>query len=436
MLSAKSIRAMTSPRFLFLAALAVRLVVGTALLLSGVEVFRDNEPSHIAAHLAKGEGFSAPYDGVPVAATAQQAPVYPLLVAVIFKLLGTYSRAALAAMVAINALAGAGSAALIYLLGQRYFSPTAAIIASWVWVCWVEIAATDVLISNYALSTCAVLAWLLLLPKVSDRSISWLLLGAMAGTGVLLNPTLMLVVVASCGWLLRRRVRLLATAGLACLVIVAPWVLRNYMVFHAFYPALRDNLGMELYLGNHPGMENNPRPCESKLCEGTANFNNADDPGEDPRLFASLGETEFMRQKKRIAISYIRSEPGKFFLRSAKRAASFWLLPHPVLRFVIVALAFVWVWGSSGPMRWFLLIMFGAYPIVFYMTQIAWVDNYRHPIEPLILLSAAAGGDSIYKRLRGLRGRGDGLTEPNPAATSNQPQVSRGKTDLRGFVGV
>jgi hypothetical protein len=381
-------------------ALAVRLVIATALLVSGVDVFQGNEPSRIAAHLVNGEGFSAPYVGVPIAPTAQQSPLYPLLIAIVFKFLGPYSRAAFTAILCINAIAGAGIAALIYLVGKRYFSLTAAILAAWAWVGWAEIAATDVFLNNYTLSAVAVLAWLRLLPAMNDRRISWALLGAAAGLAVLLNPMLVLVIVASAGWLLQRSRQLVATAALACLAVTSPWAIRNYRIFHAFYPALRDNFGMELYIGNHPGMERNPQLCESRLCEGTANYNNADYPGEDPRLFTALGEGEFMRKKQRDAIAYIRSEPAKFLWRTAKRVASFWLVPHPVLRFVIFTLAWAWVWRCSGPLRSFLLVTFGAYPVVFYITQIAWVEYYRHPIEPLILLSAAASGELLYYRIR------------------------------------
>ncbi|MGA7295608.1 MAG: glycosyltransferase family 39 protein [Terriglobales bacterium] len=399
MLAAKSIEEITSARFVFVVALAVRLVFGAATVISGVDIFRGNEPSHIAAHLAKGEGFSSPY-GLPIAPTAQQPPVYPVLLAIIFKFLGVYSRAALAAIVALNAVAGAGIAALIYLVGRQYFSSTAAIVSAWAWVGWSEFVATDIFITNYTLSALAVLAWLRFLPAIENRKTSWFFLGGAVGLGILLNPTLVLVVIASAGWLRQRSPRLLAAAVVGCFVVVSPWIVRNYLTLHAFYPAMRDDLGMNLYMGNHRGMEENPQQCVSKLCEGTANFNNADFPRQDPGLFATLGEAEFMRQKQREAIAYIRSEPTKFLLRTAKRVASFWLVPHPVLRFVIFTLACAWLWRSSGPLRLFLLGVFGAYPIVFYMTQIAWVDWYRHPIEPLILLSAAAGGEYIYQGLR------------------------------------
>ncbi len=140
-LAAKSIKDITSARFVFIVALAVRLVFGVATVISGVDIFTGNEPSHIAAHLAKGEGFSSPYDAVPIAPTAQQPPVYPVLLAMIFKFLGVYSRAALAAIVALNAVAGAAIAALIYLVGRQYFSSTAAIVSAWAWVGWSEFAA-------------------------------------------------------------------------------------------------------------------------------------------------------------------------------------------------------------------------------------------------------------------------------------------------------
>src|ERR1700758_1039783 len=127
------------------------------------------------------------------------------------------------------------------------------------------------------------------------------------------------------------------------------------------YPTLRDNFGMELYIGNHPGMEGDHSPCASKLCEGTGDYTYADFPTRDPRLFAELGEVAFMEQKLHEAVAYIRAEPGKFVWRSAKRLASFWLLPSPLVYFPLVELAWIGARRCTGPLRKFLLIMFAAY---------------------------------------------------------------------------
>ena len=45
--------------------------------------FQGNEPSHIAAHLLRGEGFASPFSDLPIP-TAQQPPLYPLFMAAIF----------------------------------------------------------------------------------------------------------------------------------------------------------------------------------------------------------------------------------------------------------------------------------------------------------------------------------------------------------------
>ena len=82
-------------------------------------LFYGNEPSHIAAHLAKGEGFSSPYPWTPVSPTAQQPPLYPFLLAIIFKAFGVLSLRSLQVIVWLNAVAGTAASLLIYWVGRR-----------------------------------------------------------------------------------------------------------------------------------------------------------------------------------------------------------------------------------------------------------------------------------------------------------------------------
>jgi hypothetical protein len=60
---------------------------------------------------------------------------------------------------------------------------------------------------------------------------------------------------------------------------------------------------------------------------------------------------------------------------------------------------------TPGPLGFFLMVMFGVYPIAFYVTQIAWVTSYRHPIEPLLLVFAVAILRRYAVRLGRLRSR-------------------------------
>ena len=389
----KLFRAFHSPYIFFLAALSFRLIFAAhlpAFLSAGGNPYRGNEPSHIAAHIAQGEGFSSPYDGVRLMPTAQQPPLYPLLIAGVFKLFGVYSQSALTAILLINVIAGAAVSLLIYRVGMTFFSQPVALIAAWLWVLAPTIAATDLFVANYTLSTVLVLCWLLVLPRMRNSIPAWLALGVASGLAALLNPMLLLVIPASCLWLVRNR-KQAAVLVLAVIATVTPWMLRNLVVLGHVYPALRDNFGLELYIGNHPGMEGaNKGRCAWSLCEETYDYNHADVP-TGSRRFSELGEAAYMAEKQEQAFSYIRSAPRQFLIRTARRFAAFWLLPYPWFYVAVCALSIFGVLRTPLPLRTFTVIMFVVYPIAFYVTQTSWASSYRHPIEPLLLLTSARG---------------------------------------------
>jgi hypothetical protein len=188
----------------------------------------------------------------------------------------------------------------------------------------------------------------------------------------LLNPMLVLLIPASALWLNKKEVLVVSATALLCL---APWYVRNYRVLGHFYPALRDNLGMELYLGNHQGMS------------GTCDYWTGYSPygSELPKT----GEARFFELRRRDAIDYIKSAPTDFFVRSAKRFARYWFTPWPIVYVLLLGLT---VWGTTlvpRPFAVFSIFLFICYPPVFYATQAAWPTAYRHPIEPLMLLMSA-----------------------------------------------
>jgi len=333
--------------------------------------FAGNEPSHIAAHIIRGDGFASPYTDLAIP-TAQQPPLYPLFIAGVFRLFGPFSKGSLYAILVVNSVAGALTAMFISRVGVQCVSPFAAGLAAWVWSLFAPIALTDITLSGYAFAALAVVLWLNFVPNLTSKIRNWILVGIAVGVMLLLNPMLMLLVPASAGWLNKKQVFVtLATAWL-CLT---PWYVRNYRVMGHFYPALRDNFGLELYIGNHPGMHGiyDYRTGESPYGAG----------------LPKLGEARFFEVRGREAIAYIKSAPRDFIARSIKRLARFWFTPWPV---VYVALLILAVWGARlvpRPFAVFSITLFVFYPLVFYATQTSWPTAYRHPIEPLILLMAA-----------------------------------------------
>lgn len=353
-----------------------------------------NEPSHIAAHIARGEGFSSPYDGIPLMPSAQQPPLYPLFVAGIFRISGVFSLASLWTLVGLSCVLGSLVCFLIYYVGGRWFSPLAGVIAAWIWALLPAIAATDLNLSHYLLSTVFVLGWLCLLPRKHDLGQKQsFFLGALLGIGMLMNSMLALLYLASARWFLQSKRHVLFSL-LAVGLIVSPWMLRNYLTMGHFYPGLRDSFGQALYVGNHRGMKNERR-CAWNLCGGTYDYSDASD---DLRQFAARGEDGFMEWKLTQAIDYIRSSPREFLARSSKRALAFWLLPYPLFYLSVALLGWVYILRSN-PLRFFLVTLFVLYPFAYYVTEAVWTTSYRHPIEPLVLLSAVSMVLSLFRRV-------------------------------------
>ncbi|HKF07071.1 MAG TPA: hypothetical protein VKB49_32430 [Candidatus Sulfotelmatobacter sp.] len=333
--------------------------------------FQGNEPSHIAAHLIRGEGFGSPFTDLAIP-TAQQPPLYPLFIAGIFKLFGAFSRTSLYLILTINCVAGGVTAFFIHKVGSKYFSPVVASLSAWTWSVLGPIAVTDITITGYAFAALTVVVWLNVVPSLSPKIGNHILLGIALAFMLLLNPMLALLMPASVLWLNKRQTLVIMVSAL---LFLTPWYVRNYHAMGHFYPALRDNLGMELYLGNHPGMS------------GTCDYWTGESPygGELPRV----GEARFFELRRREAIAYIMTAPSDFIVRSIKRFGRFWFSPWPVVYIILFVLA---IWGlrfSPRPFSVFSIILFVFYPLIFYVTQTAWATAYRHPIEPIMLLMAA-----------------------------------------------
>ncbi|HLM81584.1 MAG TPA: glycosyltransferase family 39 protein [Terriglobales bacterium] len=386
-------RIAASPAIILGAALATRLASATYILSSrfGPQLlFVRNEPSHIAAALVSGLGFSSPYAGAPNAPTAQQPPLYPLILAGIFKLFGICTVASAWTAVLVNVLAGAVTAVLLYFVGRLHFGETVGILAAWLWVLpWMyQTNAFSVSLTTAYLAALGFTALLLWVPKRIEGNRRWLVLGICSGLLVLFQPALLTVVLVYGGWLAVSKGSspriLIALAGL--LLTLAPWTVRNYVTFERFIP-LRDNLGLELWLGNRPGMQ------------GTVDFS-GDFPDVDPSNYARLGELAFMDGKLDASRKFILSDPAAFVGRVLRRMVEFWYAPYP---FPWIAVSILGWLGATWAIRkdrngWVWLIMLTVFPLVYYVTHN--FPTYRHPIEPLIVLLAANAIVEIIARAK------------------------------------
>src|SRR5271166_2928127 len=123
--------------WIVLVALALRLVVMSFVYQERTDPARDHwrlggEAGRIARFIAQGEGFSNPLFG-KTGPTAWLAPVFPYLLAGIFKIFGIYSKASAIATLALDCSFSALTCIPIYFIASKNFGEDAAVWAGWIW---------------------------------------------------------------------------------------------------------------------------------------------------------------------------------------------------------------------------------------------------------------------------------------------------------------
>ena len=374
-----------SPCTVFLVALFVRLWVLSQLLPANAwrYFYQYNEPAHIAWSVLSGYGYSSPWANTLVMPTAQQPPVYPYLVAGIFKVTGAYSYLSLWIAVGLNAFFSALTAIVILKIGKRTFGASTGVLAAWIWSCWIYEAVVSIRLWESSLSALLLAVGLLLLPGLASsiRPRLWLNFGALAGLAALTNTTSLSVFSFFWLWLwisYRRRGlscgRRLVASVVVCMLVLLPWTIRNYSTFHRIVP-IRDNFGLELWIGNH---------------EGVKHVFDRDFPILDPSEYDRLGEIRFMETKRDIALEFLGRNPGTFVRLSARRCFQFWSAPEKSAWLALSLLAWMgmilaqWRKGFAAVPYALVILVF---PLVYYVTHV--FSSYRHPIEPVVLLLAA-----------------------------------------------
>ena len=168
--------------------------------------------------------------------------------------------------------------------------------------------------------------------------------------------------------------------------------MRNYARFHRFIP-VRDNLGLELWIGNHQGV--------------TYLYDFSGFPLRDPAEYNRLGELRFMESRRAIALRFIRQHPRTFLRLSAERCFAYWTSPSPYLWLPFSLLAWLGVvvfYRRTGAKAVPFALVLVVFPVIYYVTH-PW-PTYRHPTEPVMLLGAAYAGVAFAKRLGRGVGRG------------------------------
>lgn len=380
---------------ILLLGLALRLLVLWSVLKSYPPKWlftRGMEMGWLAQSILDGKGLSSPF-GVPTGPSAFVAPGYPILIAGVFRVLGSYSVASAVFVICVQIALNLVTVWLMMHIARTLFDQRAAIIAGLVWACSLPLIWMPTIFWDTSLAICLLVGLLALVLYFSQKTLwlTWVLLGAYCAVTALINPAMILVLAAMLGWLAwqHRKVQPwgLLVAGVTFCIVFSPWPIRNAKVFHVFIP-LRTTVGFELWMGNRHG-------ATGFLDESLfPSFNAAE--LDDYKVRGELGYTA---HKSDLAKEYIFSHPRSFMHLTAIRVLRYWIgtgaekgspifALHSLLTF---GFGITGLWMLFRQRRLALAILFGLplllFPIPYYITHAEF--RYRLALDPLLTILGA-----------------------------------------------
>ena len=385
------------------------------------------EPGNIAYSIANGHGFSSPLRD-PTGPTAWTTPVYPFLLAGIFRLFGAYTFPSFVAGVTLNIAFSALTCVPVFYLGRKLGGLGVGAGAAWLWALFPNaIILAFQSMSDAALSAllAASILWatLKLADSPNSRRGAWAY-GLLWGFALMTNPTLLALFPFLLAWLVlvlplpvggqgavgiaesgsiptripAANAVIIAVVAMLCCV---PWTIRNYRQMHAFVP-LRSVFGLQLWLGNN---DRGPAQWPGRL--------HPIDNSAERALYESQGEIAYMHQKMEEGLDFIRSRPLHTARSIAGRVAATWTaetstgaMPHPIRDFLRAPgfwPGYVLLWNLGIPIAALagLIVILRRrneyaipvavfpliYPITYYFTLVQ--PRYRLPIDPALMLLAS-----------------------------------------------
>jgi Dolichyl-phosphate-mannose-protein mannosyltransferase len=375
------------------------------------------ELGDVARSIAAGHGFSSPLRFMETGPTIWFTPIYPYLVAGIFKIWGIYTNASKLVIMTLNCAFATLTVIPIYCSAERTFGKRVAVGASWAWVflptalfypiTWIwDTAMAALFLSLIFWATLAVCDKKTVLP--------WAGYGALWVTGGLVNPSLLSLLPFLAGWAVwqaRRNSTQWPKFAAAALLVFAlglvPWTVRNYRVLGKAV-VLRSNFGLELWLGNNPDVP-----------DTWSAWKHPDDDLDEAIKYKNMGEIAYMAEKQHEAFVFMRRHPADTLNFMYRRFVENWLA---------ISDSPVDFWGNSSlSMRAFFILnvllslstLLGVlfayrfrhpqafpyamvpliFPIVFYLTHSS--PRYRFPMDPIMMILAAYGVSRMIALVRG-----------------------------------
>jgi 4-amino-4-deoxy-L-arabinose transferase-like glycosyltransferase len=363
------------------------------------------EMGWVARSLALGHGFSSPFFP-STGPTALVPPLFPYLLAVVFRTFGLYTAKSAFVILSLDSLLSALTCIPVYLSLKYAAGEKPAQLAGWLWaiypfaIYFSGAQVWDYALTSFLFAVCFCFAQRL---HLQEGFSVWFGFGILYGVTALSNPSVLsmfpvLLLMAlwkvkriGSHWLLRGIVTLIAIT-----VVLGLWAIRNNRVMHAVSP-IRDGFWLEFWAGNSGDtFTSNP---------GWAH------PASNPvemQKFEAEGETAYLAHKHTMTVSFVRHHSLLFAGVSIRRAVRFWtgfwsfrpryLQSEPLDLPNVFFCTCITLFMLRGISRWWkedrthaspFLMMLIVFPIPYYLTHSSM--DYRQPIEPEIVILATIG---------------------------------------------
>ncbi len=358
------------------------------------------EMAVIGRSLATGKGYSMGFGP-----SAWTAPLYPYLLATIFRLFGIFTHSAALAVLTFNSIVASLTCWTIFGIARRVFDESVAVWSGWLWA----VLPNSIYFSAYwiwetSLSTFLVslLFLLTLLLENDSRLWPWCRYGVLWALAALSSAALLSWLPFAGCWLAYRLYRggqrfLAPTlAGAAMFwITLSPWLVRTTRIFG--FPVIRSEFGVELRCGNNPEAQG--------WWVSNYSYNNT----FLRHQFETLGEPVYVRQQGQLARQWIAEHPQRFIALTFYRFIYFWGgIPHEGLdRLENIIFTAASVLSLAGLVlaikrKRHAIFLFATqllvFPLVYYITFPT--PRYRHPIEPQMLILAVSLMLSAAARFR------------------------------------
>ena len=390
--------------------------------------FRANENQNLNTHLggeyfnianalADGEGFSNPFRD-RTGPTAWMPPILPAILACLLRLSGGSPIVVAAIVIVLQVSTLIVTGFVVLAIAQRTTTCLGSATATVVYVVailsdfrhffqfthdtWLVLLTLDVLLIGICM--CAPL-------KTPKSAAGW---GIFGGVAAMISP------VAALTWgcatfaigYRERRVKSALIAVLFAAATIAPWMIRNYLVFGRIIP-IKSNAAYELYQSQCVTPDGLLRPSAFAVHPYRSN-------GLERSEYARLGEMVFLDRKRDLFWNSVRSDPIEFVDRVAARAlgATIWYVPFdrndehrrpivvwfyraiyplPFLAFICLAVA---GWRKRlDPIQSRVLLIYAVYLLPY--VAISYYDRYAMPLVGIKVLLIVWVIDLLARRLEG-----------------------------------